>query len=90
MCFLSFQKNSFPFCRVHTITNSARVVTLNLLEEDGSVKGQNYQLSSTRLAYSLYRTITEVHAFFQSDSIKQSLIEQTVRESFTSMFDHNG
>ncbi|CAH8567474.1 unnamed protein product [Schistosoma turkestanicum] len=80
----------FPFCRVHTITNSARVVTLNLLEDDGSVKGQNYQLSSTRLAYSLYRTITEVHAFFQSDSIKQSLIEQTVRESFTSMFDHNG
>uniref|UniRef100_A0A3Q0KLM4 RING-type E3 ubiquitin transferase n=2 Tax=Schistosoma mansoni TaxID=6183 RepID=A0A3Q0KLM4_SCHMA len=80
----------FPFCRVHTITNSARVVTLNLLEEDGSVKGQNYQLSSTRLAYSLYRTITEVHAFFQSDSIKQSLIDQTVRESFTSMFDHNG
>ncbi|TNN16269.1 E3 ubiquitin-protein ligase MYLIP [Schistosoma japonicum] len=80
----------FPFCRVHTITNTARVVTLNLLEDDGSVKGHNYQLSSTRLAYSLYRTITEVHAFFQSDSIKQSLIDQTVRESFTSMFDHNG
>ncbi|KAK4474960.1 hypothetical protein MN116_002063 [Schistosoma mekongi] len=79
-----------PFCRVHTITNAARVVTLNLLEDDGNVKGQNYQLSSTRLAYSLYRTITEVHAFFQSDSIKQSLIDQTVRESFTSMFDHNG
>ncbi|VDQ03551.1 unnamed protein product [Trichobilharzia regenti] len=46
----------FPFCRVHTITNSARVVTLNLLEDDGSVKGQNYQLSSTRLAYALYLT----------------------------------
>nr|CAH8872568.1 unnamed protein product [Trichobilharzia regenti] len=80
----------FPFCRVHTITNSARVVTLNLLEDDGSVKGQNYQLSSTRLAYALYRTITEVHAFFHSDSIKQSLLDQTVRESFSSMFDHNG
>ncbi|CAH8642336.1 unnamed protein product [Heterobilharzia americana] len=80
----------FPFCRVHTITNSTRVVTLNLLEDDGSVKGQNYQLSSTRLAYALYRTITEVHAFFHSDSIKQSLLDQTVRESFASMFDHNG
>ncbi|CAL8102268.1 unnamed protein product [Calicophoron daubneyi] len=83
----------FPYCRVHTVTTSARVVTLNLLEDDGSVKARNYQLSTARLAGALYRSVTEVHAFFRCDSVRDHVLLQTTRDfkdAFTSMFDHSG
>ncbi|TPP65960.1 E3 ubiquitin-protein ligase MYLIP-A [Fasciola gigantica] len=83
----------FPYCRVHTVTTSARVVTLNLLEDDGSVKGRNYQLATNRLASSLYRSITEIHAFFRCDSVRDTVLWQTTRDlkdALVSIFDHNG
>ncbi|KAF5396146.1 E3 ubiquitin protein ligase MYLIP [Paragonimus heterotremus] len=83
--------DKFPYCRVHTITTSSRVVTLNLLEDDGSVKGRNYQLASPRLASSLYRSVTEVYAFFRCDSVKKEVLLQTRRDfRDTITFHHNG
>lgn len=90
---LLFKNLRYPYCRVHTVTTSARVVTLNLLEDDGSVKGRNYQLATNRLASSLYRSITEIHAFFRCDSVRDTVLWQTTRDlkdALVSIFDHNG
>ncbi|VEL32594.1 unnamed protein product [Protopolystoma xenopodis] len=79
--------------RVTTVTTSTRVVTLNLLEDDASLKSKNYQLATTRLGNSLYRCIMELHSFFRCDSVREDVITQTnrdLRDAFTSLFDHNG
>ncbi|CAL8074108.1 unnamed protein product [Calicophoron daubneyi] len=78
----SFVIDSSPYCRVHTVTTSARVITLNLLEDDDSVKARNYQVSTARLAGAVYRSVIEVHAFFDTT--------RDFKDAFTSMFDHNG
>ncbi|VDN11949.1 unnamed protein product, partial [Dibothriocephalus latus] len=52
----------YPYCRLQTVTVTNRVVTLNLLEDDGSVKARPFQLTCIRAANSLYRSITEVHS----------------------------
>ncbi|TGZ68195.1 hypothetical protein CRM22_004381 [Opisthorchis felineus] len=84
-------KCKFPYCRVQTITTSSRVVTLNLLEDDGSVKARNYQLASPRLASSLYRLVNEVYAFFRCDSVRKEVLSQTRRDILDAIsFHHNG
>lgn len=84
-------EDKFPYCRVHTITTSSRVVTLNLLEEDGSIKGRNYQLATPRLASALYRAVTEVYAFFRCDSVRKEVLLQTRRDLKDAItFHHNG
>nr|CUU98863.1 hypothetical transcript [Hymenolepis microstoma] len=78
----------FPYCRLKTVTIAGRVVTLNLLEDDGSVKMRNYELSSKRSADCLYRSITELHCFFRCDNVRDDVLNRT-NPSF-SIFDHNG
>ncbi|VDO06284.1 unnamed protein product [Rodentolepis nana] len=78
----------FPYCRLKTVTIAGRVVTLNLLEDDGSVKMRNYELASKRSADCLYRSITELHCFFRCDNIRDDVLNRT-NPSF-SIFDHNG
>ncbi|OON19622.1 hypothetical protein X801_04509 [Opisthorchis viverrini] len=88
---IDYTLNMFPYCRVQTITTSSRVVTLNLLEDDGSVKARNYQLASPRLASSLYRLVNEVYAFFRCDSVRKEVLSQTRRDILDAIsFHHNG
>nr|VZI05098.1 unnamed protein product [Spirometra erinaceieuropaei] len=82
----------YPYCRLQTVTVTNRVVTLNLLEDDGSVKSRPFQLTCIRAANSLYRSITEVHCFFLCDNVRDDVLQQTnrdLRETLTSLFDHN-
>uniref|UniRef100_A0A0X3NUC5 E3 ubiquitin-protein ligase MYLIP n=1 Tax=Schistocephalus solidus TaxID=70667 RepID=A0A0X3NUC5_SCHSO len=82
----------YPYCRLQTVTVTNRVVTLNLLEDDGSVKSRPFQLTCIRAANSLYRSITEVHCFFLCDNVREDVLQQTnrdLRETLTSFFDHN-
>ncbi|CDS37704.1 E3 ubiquitin protein ligase MYLIP [Echinococcus multilocularis] len=80
----------FPYCRLKTVTISGRVVTLNLLEDDASVKMRNYELSSKRSADCLYRSITELHCFFRCDNIRDDVLNRTNPSiNFATIFDHN-
>lgn len=80
----------FPYCRLKTVTISGRVVTLNLLEDDASVKMRNYELSSKRSADCLYRSITELHCFFRCDNIRDDVLNRTNPGiNFSTIFDHN-
>ncbi|VDD81389.1 unnamed protein product [Mesocestoides corti] len=81
----------FPYCRLKTVTIAGRVVTLNLLEDDGSVKMRNYELSSKRASDSLYRSITELHCFFRCDNVRDDVLTRTNPSiNLSSIFDHNG
>ncbi|CDS37705.1 E3 ubiquitin protein ligase MYLIP A [Echinococcus multilocularis] len=80
----------FPYCRLKTVTISGRVVTLNPLEDDASVKMRNYELSSKRSADCLYRSITELHCFFRCDNIRDDVLNRTNPSiNFATIFDHN-
>ncbi|KAL5107573.1 E3 ubiquitin-protein ligase MYLIP-A [Taenia crassiceps] len=73
-----------------TVTISGRVVTLNLLEDDASVKMRNYELSSKRSADCLYRSITELHCFFRCDNVRDDVLNRTNPGiNFSTIFDHN-
>ena len=78
----------FPYCRLKTVTIAGRVVTLNLLEDDGSVRMRNYELSSKRSADCLYRSITELHCFFRCDNIREDVLNRTNPSINFSIFDH--
>uniref|UniRef100_A0A0R3SY69 FERM_N domain-containing protein n=1 Tax=Hymenolepis diminuta TaxID=6216 RepID=A0A0R3SY69_HYMDI len=78
----------FLYCRLKAVTIAAQVLTLNLLEDDGSVKMRNYELLNKQSADCLYRSIIEIHCFFSCDNISEDVLNRT-NPSFT-LFDHNG
>ncbi|KAL3317837.1 hypothetical protein Ciccas_003507 [Cichlidogyrus casuarinus] len=69
------------------------LVTLRVLDDAGQAKERQYELKTKSLAQSMYRCITEIHAFFQSENIPAQVLEQTtnrnVLDSITSLFEHN-
>ncbi|KAL5968294.1 E3 ubiquitin-protein ligase MYLIP-A [Taenia solium] len=73
-----------------TVTITGRVVKLNLLEDDASVKIRNYELSSKRSADCLYRSITELHCFFRCDNVRDDVLNRTNPGiNLSTIFDHN-
>lgn len=65
--------------------NSGKTVKLDVYADSGETETVVYRLNSKDAACSLYRSITEHHAFYKCDSVQPAVKEQVSRDFFDTL-----
>lgn len=72
--------SSIPFTAIQSAQSEKKTFTLEYLSIDNKEEQLSIKLSSGHLASSLYRAITEKHAFYSCETVRTAVTEQFVRD----------
>lgn len=73
-------KHIIPFTAIQSASSHRRVFKLEYLSVDNVVKHLETKLDSNHAASSLYRAITEKHAFYSCETVRTAVTSQFIRD----------
>lgn len=72
--------SSIPFSAASSATPSRSTFSLTYITDNGSIEELKLKLNRQRLSASLYRTITEKHAFYSCETVCSDVTKQFIRD----------
>ncbi|KAK3086353.1 hypothetical protein FSP39_017311 [Pinctada imbricata] len=73
-------KTKYPYAIVKSAIHDGRKCKLYYFGEDGEEKHEEFRLVSNKASVALYRCITEMHSFFNSDTINNEVFQQRTQD----------
>lgn len=85
-------RQSLTYAAIHMATHSGRCVFLNYISHDGESHALGFKLENYEAASALYRAVTEKHAFYSCETVRNSVTSQFIRDlkgTIVSLFNEN-
>lgn len=73
-------KQAIPFTAIHSASSNKRMFRLEYIGLDHNLNTLEVKLDSSHVANSLYRAITEKHAFYSCETVRSAVTSQFIRD----------
>ncbi|CAL1290618.1 unnamed protein product [Larinioides sclopetarius] len=85
-------KHNIPYASIHLATHAGRCFFLNFVNECGESSALGFKLENCHSASALYRAVTEKHAFYSCETVRNAVTSQYIRDlkgTIASLFNEN-
>ncbi|GFT60561.1 e3 ubiquitin-protein ligase MYLIP [Nephila pilipes] len=85
-------KHNIPYASVHLATHAGRCFFLNFVNDSGDSSALGFKLENCHSASALYRAVTEKHAFYSCETVRNAVTSQYIRDlkgTIASLFNEN-
>ncbi|GIX76421.1 e3 ubiquitin-protein ligase MYLIP [Caerostris darwini] len=85
-------KHNIPYASVHLATHAGRCFFLNFVNDCGDSSALGFKLENCHSASALYRAVTEKHAFYSCETVRNAVTSQYIRDlkgTIASLFNEN-
>lgn len=93
LIFLSFSFScSISYSSIHIATHSGRCLFLTYIEGNGEAVALGFKCESNLAANAIYRAVTEKHAFYSCETVRNAITSQFIRDlkgTIVSLFNEN-
>ncbi|XP_071038350.1 E3 ubiquitin-protein ligase MYLIP [Parasteatoda tepidariorum] len=85
-------KHNITYASIHLATHSGRCFFLTFLNHSGESQPLGFKLENCHSASALYRAVTEKHAFYSCETVRNAVTSQYIRDlkgTIASLFNEN-